>query len=76
MAASRAGGARQALTLESRVSGIRAAPPTFRLAVSNWLARNRGVRVNPPEEVIVVAGVAQALALLARTLRAAGLPPS
>ena len=47
--------------------------PTFRLAVSNWLARNRGIRVSP-DEVIVVAGVAQALALLARTLRAAGLP--
>ena len=47
--------------------------PAFRLAVANWLARNRGIRVNP-DEVIVVAGVAQALALLARTLRAAGLP--
>lgn len=46
--------------------------PAFRLAVANWLARNRGIRVSP-EEVIVVAGVAQALALLARTLRAAGL---
>jgi len=46
--------------------------PAFRLAVANWLARNRGGRV-PPDEVIVVAGVAQALALLARTLRAAGL---
>ena len=47
--------------------------PAFRLAVANWLARNRGIRVTP-DEVIVVAGVAQALALLARTLRAAGLP--
>ncbi len=46
--------------------------PAFRLAVANWLARNRGIRVTP-DEVIVVAGVAQALALLARTLRAAGL---
>ena len=45
----------------------------FRLAVANWLARNRGIRVSP-DEVIVVAGVAQALALLARTLRADGLP--
>ena len=44
----------------------------FRLAVANWLARNRGIRVTP-DEVIVVAGVAQALALLAQTLRAAGL---
>ena len=50
----------------------RGAPP-FRLAVANWLARNRGIRVTP-DEVIVVAGVAQALALLARTLRASGLP--
>jgi GntR family transcriptional regulator/MocR family aminotransferase len=49
----------------------RGAPP-FRLAVANWLARNRGIRVTP-DEVIVVAGVAQALALLARTLRASGL---
>ena len=47
--------------------------PAFRLAVANWLARNRGIRV-APDEVIVVAGVAQALALLARTLRASGLP--
>ena len=46
--------------------------PAFRLAVANWLARNRGIRVSP-DEVIVVAGVAQALALLARTLRATGL---
>ena len=50
----------------------RGAPP-FRLAVANWLARNRGIRVTP-DEVIVVAGVAQALALLARTLRESGLP--
>jgi len=49
----------------------RGAPP-FRLAVANWLARNRGIRVTQ-DEVIVVAGVAQALALLARTLRASGL---
>ena len=47
--------------------------PAFRVAVANWLARNRGIRVSP-DEVIVVAGVAQALALLALTLRAAGLP--
>jgi GntR family transcriptional regulator / MocR family aminotransferase len=50
----------------------RGAPP-FRLAVANWLARNRGIRVSP-DQVLVVAGVAQALALLARTLRASGLP--
>jgi GntR family transcriptional regulator/MocR family aminotransferase len=44
----------------------------FRLAVSRWLARSRGVRV-APEEVVAVAGVAQALALLAQVWRAAGL---
>jgi GntR family transcriptional regulator/MocR family aminotransferase len=47
--------------------------PAFRVAVANWLARNRDIRVSP-DEVITVAGVAQALALLAITLRAAGLP--
>jgi GntR family transcriptional regulator / MocR family aminotransferase len=46
--------------------------PAFRAAVASWLARNRDIRVSP-EEIIVVAGVAQALALLAITLRAAGL---
>jgi GntR family transcriptional regulator/MocR family aminotransferase len=44
----------------------------FRTAVAHWLARNRGI-VAEPEQVIVVAGVAQALALLARTLQRAGL---
>jgi GntR family transcriptional regulator/MocR family aminotransferase len=41
--------------------------PAFRAAVANWLARNRSISV-PADEVIVVAGVAQSLALLARTL--------
>jgi GntR family transcriptional regulator/MocR family aminotransferase len=49
----------------------RGAPP-FRLAIANWLARNRGISV-PPDEVIVVAGVAQALALLAQALRHDGI---
>ncbi len=49
----------------------RGAPP-FRVAVANWLARNRGIRA-APDEVIITAGVAQALALLARSLRQAGL---
>jgi GntR family transcriptional regulator/MocR family aminotransferase len=44
----------------------------FRTAVANWLARNRGIAARP-EQVIIVAGVAQALALLARVLRQAGL---
>ncbi|MBD3931158.1 PLP-dependent aminotransferase family protein [Streptomyces chumphonensis] len=45
--------------------------PRFRRAVADWLARNRGVRAEP-EEIVVVGGVAQALALLARVLRARG----
>jgi GntR family transcriptional regulator/MocR family aminotransferase len=44
----------------------------FRAAVANWLARNRGIRALPAE-VIITAGVAQALALLARVLRQAGV---
>ena len=46
--------------------------PAFRVAVANWLARNRGIMVSP-EEVVIVAGVAQALTLLARILRRSGL---
>ncbi len=49
----------------------RGAPP-FRRAVADWLARNRGVRVEP-DEVIVVAGVAQALGLIAQVLTAEGI---
>ena len=46
--------------------------PGFRLAVARWLARNRGIHVDPAE-VIIVAGVAQALVLLARVLSDAGV---
>jgi GntR family transcriptional regulator/MocR family aminotransferase len=46
--------------------------PAFRRAVARWLARNRGIQVRP-DEVIIVAGVAQALALLARVLGQAGI---
>ncbi|MEU3294967.1 PLP-dependent aminotransferase family protein [Streptomyces longwoodensis] len=46
--------------------------PALRRAVVGWLARNRGIRAEP-DEVVVVAGVAQALGLLAQLLRADGV---
>ncbi|MDT0322662.1 MocR-like pyridoxine biosynthesis transcription factor PdxR [Streptomyces millisiae] len=46
--------------------------PALRRAVVGWLARNRGIRADP-DQVIVVAGVAQALALLGQLLRADGI---
>ncbi|WP_430381484.1 PLP-dependent aminotransferase family protein [Streptomyces arenae] len=46
--------------------------PALRRAVVDWLARNRGIRADPAE-VVVVAGVAQALGLLARILRKDGI---
>ena len=49
----------------------RGAPP-FRRAVAAWLARNRGIRADP-DEVIVVAGVAQSLGLIAQVLIEAGV---
>ncbi|MFD6996399.1 PLP-dependent aminotransferase family protein [Streptomyces mirabilis] len=45
--------------------------PELRRAVAHW-ARNRGIRAEP-DEVIVVAGTAQALALLGQVLRADGV---
>ncbi|MER5870898.1 PLP-dependent aminotransferase family protein [Streptomyces sp. NPDC002044] len=45
--------------------------PALRAAVAGWLARNRGIRA-APDEVVIVAGVAQALALLAQVLREDG----
>ncbi|MFM9370527.1 PLP-dependent aminotransferase family protein [Streptomyces sp. Da 82-17] len=44
----------------------------LRRAVAGWLARNRGIRVEP-DEVLIVAGTAQALTLLHPVLRADGL---
>jgi GntR family transcriptional regulator/MocR family aminotransferase len=41
--------------------------PALRSALAGWLARTRGVRAEP-DDIIVVSGVAQALALLARSL--------
>jgi GntR family transcriptional regulator/MocR family aminotransferase len=49
----------------------RGAPP-FRRAVAHWLARFRGLRVDP-DHVVVVTGVAQALGLVAEVLRDEGL---
>ncbi|MGP3689815.1 MocR-like pyridoxine biosynthesis transcription factor PdxR [Streptomyces sp. IBSNAI002] len=46
--------------------------PALRAAVVGWLARNRGIRADP-DEVVVVAGVAQALGLLAQVLRESGV---
>ena len=45
---------------------------TFRRSIAGWLARNRGMNVDA-DQVIVVAGVAQALALLARVLNTEGI---
>jgi GntR family transcriptional regulator/MocR family aminotransferase len=42
--------------------------PVLRQEVAGWLARSRGIRADP-DDIIIVAGVAQALALLARVLR-------
>jgi GntR family transcriptional regulator/MocR family aminotransferase len=44
----------------------------LRQAVSRWLARNRGVRASA-EEIVIVAGVSQALALLAQVLGVAAV---
>ncbi|MEJ2855538.1 MULTISPECIES: MocR-like pyridoxine biosynthesis transcription factor PdxR [unclassified Saccharothrix] len=46
--------------------------PALRAAVTRWLARTRGI-VADPDEVVVVTGVAQALALLAEALLDAGI---
>jgi GntR family transcriptional regulator/MocR family aminotransferase len=46
--------------------------PALRLAVAGWLARTRGIRASPGE-VIIVAGVAQALGLLGQVLRREGI---
>ncbi|MEU2288429.1 PLP-dependent aminotransferase family protein [Streptomyces sp. NPDC013178] len=46
--------------------------PELRRALTGWLARGRGIRVEP-DEVLVVAGTAQALTLLHPVLRAEGV---
>ncbi|MET7936402.1 PLP-dependent aminotransferase family protein [Streptomyces sp. NPDC005322] len=46
--------------------------PALRLAIAHWLARNRGIRADP-DEIVVVAGTAQALGLLGRTVHDDGI---
>ncbi|MFI7241267.1 MocR-like pyridoxine biosynthesis transcription factor PdxR [Streptomyces qinglanensis] len=46
--------------------------PELRRAVAGWLRVNRGITA-APEEIIVVAGTAQALGLVAQVLRARGV---
>ncbi|MFD9903699.1 PLP-dependent aminotransferase family protein [Streptomyces sp. NPDC059063] len=46
--------------------------PALRRAVARWLARNRGIAADP-DEVLIVAGTAQALGLLATLLHAEGV---
>lgn len=46
--------------------------PELRAAVAHWLARNRGIRAEP-EEVLIVSGTAQALGLVGQVLHADGL---
>ncbi|MFW6692668.1 PLP-dependent aminotransferase family protein [Streptomyces sp. MAR4 CNX-425] len=46
--------------------------PALRRAVAGWLARNRGIRAGP-DDVLIVAGTAQALTLLHPVLRADGV---
>ena len=46
--------------------------PRLRAALAPWLARTRGLRAGP-DDIIVVSGVAQAMALLAQQLHRGGL---
>ncbi|WP_116247352.1 PLP-dependent aminotransferase family protein [Nocardiopsis sp. FIRDI 009] len=46
--------------------------PALRSAVADWLTRTRGIRAHP-DQVVIVAGTAQALALIARTLGEEGV---
>ncbi|SBV24925.1 GntR family transcriptional regulator / MocR family aminotransferase [Micromonospora krabiensis] len=46
--------------------------PALRRAVAAWLARSRGITVDPTD-VLITAGVSQALGLLAQALRADGI---
>ncbi|MEU6235422.1 PLP-dependent aminotransferase family protein [Kitasatospora sp. NPDC047058] len=46
--------------------------PELRRAVAHWLARNRGIRADP-DEVLIVAGAAQALTLLGQVFAGQGI---
>ncbi|WP_225654350.1 MocR-like pyridoxine biosynthesis transcription factor PdxR [Streptomyces pseudogriseolus] len=46
--------------------------PRLRRAVADWLARSRGIAVDP-DGIVIVAGIAQALTLLHPVLRADGI---
>ncbi|KAA5834929.1 PLP-dependent aminotransferase family protein [Saccharopolyspora hirsuta] len=46
--------------------------PALRAAVASWVARTRGILVSP-NEVLIVAGTAQALTLTAQVLRESGI---
>jgi len=55
--------------------GDPAGVPEFRQQVAEWLAGYRGIRADPAR-IVIVAGVAQALSLLARVLVARGVGPT
>ncbi|MEU6766472.1 PLP-dependent aminotransferase family protein [Streptomyces sp. NPDC046853] len=46
--------------------------PALRIAVADWLARNRGIRADPAD-IVIAAGTAQTLTLLGRVLHDDGL---
>lgn len=52
--------------------GDPAGTPALRRAVANWLARNRGVTAHP-DDLIIVAGVSQAIGLVAQVLSSRGI---
>ncbi len=60
------------LSAQSFGYGDPAGAPPFRRAVAGWLARYRGITADP-EQIVIVAGVAQALALICRVLGRRGL---
>ncbi len=46
--------------------------PALRRAVATWLARNRGITAHP-DDLIIVAGVSQAIGLVAQVLKTRGI---